>query len=375
MRPPQPTTEYPASCQRAARLISEQQAVLLDRWENAVRSRLPAARHQETLLLRNNLLLFLDVVATRLANPADGHGTQKGEAAEANRSHGRLRATLAGYSVEQLVEEYIILRATITELLKEHDLLDHAVLEIVMAVNEQAVLSAVQEFVDSLQNLRQKAVSMLMHDIRNPLNVITITAELVKAKTPEHVGTMDRILTNSEKIDRMVGELLDAVRLQAGQGVELRRKSCELSHVLQVAVESAQLTYPGVIVAHLPEYPIHGLFDPAAISRAVENLLANAVKYGLPEGPVTITMQLLDDVVYIAVHNRGDPIAAQDSARIFIAFQRASKPDNRHGWGLGLAYVKAVADGHNGTVDVASSWEQGTTFTLRLPCKPDSPAV
>lgn len=374
MLPLPPNADQTGLCSKAAQLIVEQQAVIMDRWENAVREDVPAAQSQETLLLRNNLLSYIEFVVRRLRGVPAADAQEADNAAEASRTHGRLRATLAGYSVEQVIDEYIAMRRILADLLAQQGVLDVAVLEVLSAESEKAIYNAVKEFNNSLQTLRQKAVSMLMHDIRNPLNVITITAETVQVRQPDQGQDMQRILQNGKKIDRMVGELLDAVRLQAGQGLELAVELHDVSALVQLVVDSARVAYPDhVIEAKLGADPIMAHIDSAAVTRAVENLVSNAVKYGSSAHEKKVSLSVKGSEVHIAVHNWGNPIEHKEHTRIFVAFERSQDPRANRvqlGWGLGLTYVKAVAEGHGGHILLDSTPETGTVFTLVLPVEP-----
>lgn len=359
----------------AAELIDQNMEEILSRWEVIVRRDIPAARHQEKLLLRNHLIPYLVTLVQMLregsVKSARSRTTGRPDFdTSANETHGRLRATLPGYSVEQVIDEYIAFRQTITDFIESHGFLNAQVLEVICAVNEKAVLHAATQFTASLQILRQHAVSMLMHDIRNPLNVISTTAELIKAKSGKHSDHMESIMANTGKIDSMVSELLDAVRLEAGQGLELKFTRRDLREAIQISVEGACLAYPKRIRLKLPDQPAMGMIDPSAFARAVENLISNAVKYGDSHKEVLVELETTANAFIISVHNWGKPIDDKDQATVFVTFARSQDPEKNHherGWGLGLAFVKAVAEGHGGEVRLESSEHRGTTFSILLP--------
>jgi signal transduction histidine kinase len=217
---------------------------------------------------------------------------------------------------------------------------------------------------------------MLMHDIRNPLNVVSITAELVKARSGDEAGRIDTILANTAKIDTMVTELLDAVRLEADQGLDLKFVLCDVRTSIQASTEGAQLAYPGRIEISLPAEPAVGMIDASGLARAVENLISNTIKYGDSKEQVRVELRCTPDWFIIAVHNWGQPIE-KDQATIFVTFARSEDPEKNYlekGWGLGLAYVKAVAEGHGGEVRVESSKKNGTTFSILIPREPEKAA-
>lgn len=359
---------------KAADLIKENREEIFRRWEEQVRSDIPAAKDQDKLLLRNHLAPYLVAITDLLRNSttesARSHNQVESMDTTPNITHGRLRATLPGYSVEQVIQEYIVLRQVITDLITQHNLLDEEVLEIISAVNENALTHAVTQFANSLQILRQKAVSMLMHDMKTPLNTVAITAELVKAQYREQEGKMKTIVDNVKRVDHMVDELLDAVRLEAGQGLELQFTETDLRKILKNATDGAALAYPDRVELILPDESADGMFDQSGIARAVENLVSNGLKYGDPNEKVRVELGQNADGYTVSVHNWGEPIDDEDQAEIFVAFARSHDPERnrrQQGWGLGLAYVKAVAEGHGGDARVVSTKGHGTSFSIHFP--------
>ena len=111
-----------------------------------------------------------------------------------------------------------------------------------------------------------------------------------------------------------------------------------------------------------------GVWDRQALRRAVENLLGNAVKYGEPDTPVTVTLASANERMTLMVHNQGRPIPIEEEEGIFQVFRRAEAAQGgMPGWGIGLPFVRSVAESHGGSVGVDSGAERGTTFTIDLP--------
>src|SRR5690606_10642417 len=112
-----------------------------------------------------------------------------------------------------------------------------------------------------------------------------------------------------------------------------------------------------------------GWWDRDAVKRAIENLGGNAIKYGADDTPVSISIRSSHGRTIVDVHNEGDPIPVDQQENVFRAFQRAvgGNTHMRDGWGIGLAYVRAVAERHGGSIGLDSAAERGTTFTLDMP--------
>lgn len=362
---------------RASRFLNQNLEEIFRRWEARVTQELPAVQGLDMPLLRDHLPPYIKAMVYLLENCTVTEARNKAAhigqlEMSAEETHGRLRATLPGYSVDQVIEEYIILRQVITDALAEKALLDPNALEIIMSVNEHAIAEATTQFSHSLEILRQKAVSMLMHDIRNPLNVISLTAEVVgqRSRDPKLKKDIATIRSNVGKIDGMAMDLLDAVRLGAGQGLEFQFTESDLKQLIIDSTDGAVLAYPERIQVQLPPEPIRGMFDRSGVTRAAENLLSNAIKYGAPDKKIQIELTIEDDRHIVSVHNWGEPIPEKEQTTLFVTYARGpeiSKRIRERGWGLGLAYVKAVAEGHGGGVWVDSSQEEGTTFSMWFP--------
>jgi signal transduction histidine kinase len=114
--------------------------------------------------------------------------------------------------------------------------------------------------------------------------------------------------------------------------------------------------------------------DAPLISGAILNLVSNAIKYGKPQSDIRVRCSRENEEVIISVHNLGEPIAPDEIARLFDPYYRASNTARgTTGWGLGLAFVKRIAEKHGGSVR-AESEPAGTQFEIRLPAKTE-PAI
>jgi len=103
------------------------------------------------------------------------------------------------------------------------------------------------------------------------------------------------------------------------------------------------------------------------IRRVIENLAINAVKYGDPNTPITLTLQQNETQLTLTVHNEGNPIALDAQSILFQQFRRTISAEDQTGWGLGLFLTNNIVEAHQGTVTVESSEEQGTNFIIKLP--------
>lgn len=220
------------------------------------------------------------------------------------------------------------------------------------------------------QDLREKFVTTLTHDLRNPLASAKAALELI-AKRPcdeSNVRLTRLAMQNLARIDSMITDLLDVNRIRAGERMPLNLRATDITKLTSeiIALLSAvcgdrfRLDSSEVVV---------GYWDGNALKRVIENLAANATKHGDPFKPITIRVCAKGDRVHVAIHNFGEPISAEDQKSIFDQFQRSKSDKSRKtkGWGIGLSLVRGIVEAHGGTVTVKSDEASGTTFIVDLP--------
>lgn len=218
--------------------------------------------------------------------------------------------------------------------------------------------------------LRERFVSMLVHDLRGPLSAARLAAQLLAAepdrseRRPDLASKIDR---NLVRADMMIGDLLDASRIRAGEQLPLELERLELGAIAAEVAQDARAMYGERFVVDC-EQSAQGVWSAEQLRRALWNLVTNAVKYGAPDEPIVISIGRHGECARLSVHNVGAPISEADQARIFDAYTRAptAAAGGRIGWGLGLTLVRGVAEAHGGRVTVASD-ASGTTFTIELP--------
>ncbi|HEY9693879.1 MAG TPA: ATP-binding protein [Oculatellaceae cyanobacterium] len=103
------------------------------------------------------------------------------------------------------------------------------------------------------------------------------------------------------------------------------------------------------------------------IQRVIENLAINAVKYGAPNTPITLTLQQTETQITLIIHNEGNPIALDAQSILFQQFRRTVCAEEQTGWGLGLFLAKSITEAHQGTLGVESAEGKGTSFIIQLP--------
>lgn len=362
---------------KAAEVLAGNQGEVLNLWVDAVVEAVPGAARQTRTELSDHLQNLLDDIACALDH-ADGDYTTgdipgNEKFGRPSTMHGRERASMSGYTVDQIVKEYVVLRRTLKRFFLQHGVADAVTLDVVTNVVERASLDAVKEFSCSIEAVQQKLIGTLVHDVRTPLGVAYNYAELLGLADLDDAQRKRAVQTIGKSLKRagsMLEDLLDTVTLEAGQGLFMRFNMCDISEaLLTVCSEADQLYGERSIAAQLPNAAVTGVFDLALIIRTVENLISNAVKFGDMGQPITVSLSEEDDFIGIRVHNHGNPIAQDDIGRIFDFFASSDRSRNYgRGWGLGLALVKTVVQSHGGQVILESSEDGGTVFGMTL-CK------
>ena len=231
--------------------------------------------------------------------------------------------------------------------------------------------TAYQEL-ERLSNAKSDFLSMISHEFRTPLTSIQGFSELLISETlttKEALSFAQTINSNAQRLARMIGDVLDLDRLEAGQ-LELRPTSVDVNEIVREVLESLQPTAAGhTLAAELDPglAPIVG--DPDLILRVVTNLVANAIKYSPNGGPVTVTISQDHVSVQVAVIDQGLGVPAADLETIFTRYARLARPEqaNITGTGLGLPIARQIIELHGGRIWAEHNASGGSIFRFVLP--------
>ncbi len=221
--------------------------------------------------------------------------------------------------------------------------------------------------------LRERVLAIVSHDLRNPLNAILMGASVLRRApraSAEAVRIASRIVSSAERMDAIIGDLLDLTKVRLGGGIEVRRRPTDGHELSARIVEELKAAHPGRDIQLRVEGDGSGRWDASRIEQVVSNLASNALQYGPEDEPVTIESRGGENDWTLTVHNLGEPIPADLLPHLFDPFKRGREPaagKGRKNLGLGLFIVRAVVEAHGGSVDVTSERKQGTRFLVRLP--------
>jgi signal transduction histidine kinase len=222
--------------------------------------------------------------------------------------------------------------------------------------------------------LRTQFVSSVSHELKTPLTSIRMFAELLqmrKDQDPQQARFLDTIVSESERLTRLLNNVLDFSRIERGQKT-YRLEPAPLSDVVQAAVRTIQypLTQQGFVLDLKVSEGIPPIaVDRDALQQAILNLLTNAMKYSGTHREIGLQLCAENGSALIQVSDRGIGIPEDEQCRIFEKFYRVPIPENREiaGTGLGLSLVAHVAEAHGGSVQVKSRPGEGSTFSILLP--------
>jgi signal transduction histidine kinase len=337
-------------------------------WEARTRERIQQARLLQHPILIDTLPAFYN----NIVESVDPHQPRvlALDGTTMATEHGGERARITDYSHASLIEEYQIFRWAIFDVLHKADVtLDLADMHAINASIDGGIREAVEGFSLVHSGFRERFAAALTHDMRGPLSATAMGLELV-LKTGDLAlakSVAAKSLVNVRRMASMIDELLHTMAFHGGEGLQLTMSEFDMLDVVTEVVADAAM-------AHGPRFHVIGMslvghWDRPAMRRVMENLLSNAVKYGSPGTPITIKLEGMHERLMISVHNVGDPIPAAEQECIFQMYRRAeaAKHNAQAGWGIGLPYVRAVAESHGGSIGVDTSAERGTTFVFTAP--------
>ena len=231
--------------------------------------------------------------------------------------------------------------------------------------------------VRKLESVRRDFVANVSHELRTPVAVIRANAETLMAGAkddPAIAGKLiDGLHRNAERLARILADLLDLSRLDAGQ-YRLEVGSVPVRSVTEQSLSAVepQAQKRGVeVTVDIPD-ALAVKADAKALDQILVNLIDNGVKYTQPEGHVWIEARDVGDAVRIEVRDDGPGISDKHRARVFERFYRADPSRSREagGTGLGLSIVKHLVESMGGEVGVEPNAPRGSIFWLQLPSAP-----
>jgi two-component system sensor histidine kinase KdpD len=222
---------------------------------------------------------------------------------------------------------------------------------------------------DSVKTAILRAVS---HDLRSPLTAVRVAAESLASPSvtlseDDKERQLETIRHESARLDRLVANLLDLSRLEAGSAVSQPELVAVDELVSQALVE---LGSDNRVRVELPAGPLLVEVDPVQVERVLVNLLENALRVSPPESDVIVRVSRGNEEGVVRVVDEGPGIPASELGRIFEPFQQLAGADGRRGTGLGLAIARGFAEANGGRVWAESTPGDGASFAVAFPLAP-----
>jgi len=248
------------------------------------------------------------------------------------------------------------------------------VLAIAMALGVFLVAGAAAREV-RVAELKSNFVASVSHDLKTPLALIQLfaeTLELGRVRTPERAQEYYGIINGeAKKLTRLIENILDFSRMEAGlrpyrmEPADLQESLSKVLSRMATQFSQGNFEITATIEPNLPRI----LADEGAAEQAIENLLANAMKYSGDAKTIEVEARRAEGHIVVSVTDHGIGISRREQGRIFRKFYRVQRElgGGPQGTGLGLAIVDHTMRGHGGFVRVASETERGSTFSLHFP--------
>lgn len=366
-----------------AEFINENLESVLTDWEDFATRLLPG---RDLTALRDHaheiLLAIAEDMATTQSEAAraqKGRGDRPENApliTESARYHATERLS-HGLTLNEMVAEYRALRASVVgRWTAEFSNAGMAELRELTRFNEgidQSLTEAIALFDAQLGEARDLFIGSLAHDMRTPLSAIATSAEaLLRAKDPSQLPKAARIIQRSaSRMQQMIADLLDFTRVRFGLPLHTEPAETDVGKLCRSVIDELSTFNPGVKLNLDIAGELSGKWDPARIQQLLANLIGNAIQYGAPYGPIDISIRAETEDIRIAIHNNGPALPPDVQRAIFDPFIRhddeTATGTHSGGLGLGLYIARQTAEAHGGTIEITSSAEYGTMFTVTLP--------
>lgn len=361
-----------------AQLVEHERDALLAEWRAQVRA-LPSARELDAPTLNDHIPHLLAELATAL-RVGSGETIAQALVGDSPPAHG-LQRVKDGFDIEEVVAEYNILRGCIHDLVERNGLsMQGKPFHVLNRVLDGAIGSAVQSFATQkaleVRQRREEYLSFVAHDLRNPLNAISLSARILEmllaedfTETPQATQMIKILNRNVQHLEALVGKVIEEnTNLVTEIGVKLERREFDLWPLVEALIHDLYLvagTNTTRLTNTVPEDFV-AYADASLVRRVFQNLIANAITY-TPRGEVIIGARETGAAgdVECFVQDNGGGIPPERCQTVFDKHE--TDPEKEGGLGLGLAIVKTFVEAHNGVVTVESELGVGSTFRFTLP--------
>lgn len=285
----------------------------------------------------------------------------------------------AGFDITEVVAEYGILRNCLYRLAEKHNLpLTNHAGRIVNTVFDNAVAQAIKAYAThmtlELQKRREEHWSFVVHDLRTPLQAVSLATTTLERSLPDDLKTelfstsLAALRRNIGRLDALIKRVLqDEANLQLADTPRVERRDFDLWALVESIIQDLNPIASDSRTSLINNVPTDMTIfaDARLLGQVFQNLLSNAIKF-TPNGKIAVGGRITDATVQCWVEDSGAGIEAQRLDKIFEKLETDQQPDKR-GVGLGLAIVKQIVELHGGTIAVESRVGDGSKFTFEIP--------
>ena len=361
---------------------------IVDEWEQFAKAIAPDVDSMNRATLRDyakSILLAASQdmktaqTASEQAAKAMGAGPEKTPSLDqAAASHGELRHN-TGFDLVQMTSEFRHLRACVIRLwVNSLDTPDIAYFQDMIRFNEaidEALAESTAAYAEQVNHSRDIFLAILGHDLRAPLQAVSMSTEILMRKTNLEGDALTcalHIKRGARHMAVMIGDLLELVRSRLGKSLPIEPAPMDLADTAREAIAQACAAHPQCDPTLSVEGDTQGVWDGRKLNQMLQNLIGNALQHGSSNNAVKLTLRGEADSVRLTVHNDGAPIPPEALPTIFDPLVRSANEalnGPTTSLGLGLFIVREVVKAHQGTIDVSSNETDGTLFTVVLPRK------
>jgi two-component system, OmpR family, phosphate regulon sensor histidine kinase PhoR len=368
-----------ASLNRLGDLIIDQSSALLAQWRKQIKQ-LPAARHMDRPTIDDHIPELLEELATALQTQNEAsiaeamlEGTPP--------AHG-LHRLAEGFDIAEVVAEYNILRGCIHDLAERNGVeIRGSTFHILNRVLDEAIGLAVQTYATQraieVQKRREEYLSFVAHDLRTPLNAVALSANVLQMllgnqSENAQVGRLWTTLhRNVQHLEKLVEQVMQENTASSDEAAgRMERRFIDLWPIVETVFEDLKVIADtnGTQLANQVPVDLLVYADAGMLTRVLQNLLANAIRY-TPRGEVAVgAKSKSEDGAFEGwITDHGASIPAEALEQAFGKNGSEAKPDD--GIALGLAIVKDFLDAHGGTLRLESNPDSKTLFRFTLPGK------
>ncbi len=298
----------------------------------------------------------------------------------------RMRKTdcFPGFSIEEVVAEYRAMRASVMRLWQaDVGKADETDLQDILRFNEaidQSLTESIARYSSMQRDSQNIFLSILGHDVRNPLGAISMGAQLIMQDdtlSEKHLRVAGQVLKSTQRVSEIVADLLDFSTGHLGGGIPVHTAAMDFRGECEAVVQEMKMFHPARTFELAMHGDLHVKWDRARMNQALSNLLANAVQHGSDATPIGIAISREQSEVVWTIQNAGERIAPArlrtmfDPAKNFTIKSVSERTaSHTHNLGLGLYITHEIVLAHGGKIGVTSSAAHGTIFTLRIPAHP-----